>query len=268
MGAWKGADDMEFHEKLMQLRKAKGWSQEELGERLDVTRQTVSKWELGSTTPEMGKLLELSHLFGISIDELTGNEDFIRKEEASSAETPRRRKLTYEYKSHRMVGRLPLVHIHVGLRPCVAKGVFAIGNVAVGICSLGLVSAGILTLGIAAAGLLAFGAFAAGIVSFGGISAGLLAFGGIALGLIAVGGLAAGVYSLGGLATASQIAFGGYANAPIAIGDMAEGRNSFCITEEAVDYEDVEAAIAEECPGTPDAIRQILKALLDERWEY
>lgn len=38
---------MEFSEKLMELRKQKGWSQEELGNRLNVTRQTVSKWELG-----------------------------------------------------------------------------------------------------------------------------------------------------------------------------------------------------------------------------
>ena len=61
---------MTFSEKLMQLRRQKGWSQEELGEKLDVTRQTVSKWELGSTTPEMEKLIAMSELFGISIDEL------------------------------------------------------------------------------------------------------------------------------------------------------------------------------------------------------
>lgn len=50
---------MQFHEKLMQLRKERGWSQETLAEHLGVTRQTVSKWELGTTTPEMGKLLEM-----------------------------------------------------------------------------------------------------------------------------------------------------------------------------------------------------------------
>ena len=52
------------------LRKNKGLSQEELGNKLNVARQTVSKWELGETTPEMDKLEELSDLFEISIDEL------------------------------------------------------------------------------------------------------------------------------------------------------------------------------------------------------
>ena len=48
---------MKFNEKLIKLRKEQGLSQEELGEKLNVTRQTVSKWELGETTPEMSKLL-------------------------------------------------------------------------------------------------------------------------------------------------------------------------------------------------------------------
>lgn len=61
---------MKFNEKLIQLRKSSGFSQEELGHKLNVTRQTVSKWELGNTTPEMEKLIELSDLFNISIDEL------------------------------------------------------------------------------------------------------------------------------------------------------------------------------------------------------
>ena len=61
---------MNFNEKLIELRKKQGLSQEELGYKLNVTRQTVSKWELGQTTPEMDKLVELSKLFNISIDEL------------------------------------------------------------------------------------------------------------------------------------------------------------------------------------------------------
>ena len=63
---------MTFHEQLITLRKQKGLSQEQLGERLGVTRQTISKWELGITTPEMDKLIQLSDLFQISIDELVG----------------------------------------------------------------------------------------------------------------------------------------------------------------------------------------------------
>ena len=44
---------MTFGERLMSLRRARGLSQEALGDMLDVTRQTVSKWELGQTTPEL-----------------------------------------------------------------------------------------------------------------------------------------------------------------------------------------------------------------------
>ena len=61
---------MKFNEKLIKLRKASGLSQEELADKLNVARQTVSKWELGETTPEMNKLIELSDLFDVSIDEM------------------------------------------------------------------------------------------------------------------------------------------------------------------------------------------------------
>lgn len=61
---------MEFNNKLYELRKKKGLSQEELAGKLNVSRQTVSKWELGDSTPDMEKLIALSDLFEISIDEL------------------------------------------------------------------------------------------------------------------------------------------------------------------------------------------------------
>ncbi|MBQ3139209.1 MAG: helix-turn-helix transcriptional regulator [Ruminococcus sp.] len=61
---------MEFNNKLYELRKQKGFSQEELANRLNVSRQTVSKWEVGDSTPDMEKLVAISDLFGISLDEL------------------------------------------------------------------------------------------------------------------------------------------------------------------------------------------------------
>ena len=61
---------MEFNNKLYELRKQKGLSQEELANRLNVSRQTVSKWEVGESTPDMEKLVAMSDLFGISLDEL------------------------------------------------------------------------------------------------------------------------------------------------------------------------------------------------------
>lgn len=68
---------MLFNERLIELRKKEGLSQEELGEKLNVTRQTVSKWELGQTTPEMEKLVEISKLFNVSIDELVKNNETV-----------------------------------------------------------------------------------------------------------------------------------------------------------------------------------------------
>ena len=70
---------MKFEEKLIKLRKEKLLSQEELGEKLDVTRQTISKWELGQSKPDMEKLKEISTLFNISIEELTNDEIDISK---------------------------------------------------------------------------------------------------------------------------------------------------------------------------------------------
>ena len=73
---------MEFNNKLYELRKQKGLSQEELASRLNVSRQTVSKWEVGESTPDMEKLVAISELFDISLDELVLNK-VEKKEEAS-----------------------------------------------------------------------------------------------------------------------------------------------------------------------------------------
>lgn len=61
---------MAFNNKLYFLRKQKGLSQDELGGKLNVSRQTISKWELGETTPELEKLIALGDFFEISLDEL------------------------------------------------------------------------------------------------------------------------------------------------------------------------------------------------------
>ena len=70
---------MNFSEKLTNLRKQKGLSQEELGEKLNVTRQTISKWELGQTSPDMAKLTEIANFFGVSVDDLTNEEKEIKE---------------------------------------------------------------------------------------------------------------------------------------------------------------------------------------------
>jgi transcriptional regulator with XRE-family HTH domain len=66
----KEVHNMTLGEKIQQLRKASGISQEQLAEQLDVSRQSVSKWELDDAVPEIGKIVMLSELFSISTDEL------------------------------------------------------------------------------------------------------------------------------------------------------------------------------------------------------
>lgn len=65
---------MKFSEKLQTLRKEKNMSQEKLADMLDVSRQSVSKWESGQTYPEMDKLIELSKIFKCTLDDLTNDE--------------------------------------------------------------------------------------------------------------------------------------------------------------------------------------------------
>ena len=95
---------MDFNEKLICLRKQKGLSQEQLGDAIGVTRQTVSKWELGETSPDMDKLVALSELFGTSIDEIVGKEN--RGVETGALCMMVRRR-NYEYKSNIKIFGIP-----------------------------------------------------------------------------------------------------------------------------------------------------------------
>ena len=61
---------MKFNEKLTIHRKKNGLSQEDLADKLGVSRQAISRWELGSTMPDATNLLQLSDLFGVSVDYL------------------------------------------------------------------------------------------------------------------------------------------------------------------------------------------------------
>lgn len=61
-------------DKIIALRKAKGWSQEELAERLDVTRQSVSKWEGAQSAPDLERIVRMSELFGVCTDYLLKDE--------------------------------------------------------------------------------------------------------------------------------------------------------------------------------------------------
>ncbi|MCR5825962.1 MAG: helix-turn-helix domain-containing protein [Oscillospiraceae bacterium] len=72
---------MKLKEKLTQLRKEKGWSQLELAERLNVSRQAVSRWENGLAIPSTDKLKQLSTLYGVSLDSLLSDSEEMKPPE-------------------------------------------------------------------------------------------------------------------------------------------------------------------------------------------
>ena len=61
---------MKLADKLFELRKEKGWSQEKLAEQINVSRQSISKWESGQALPELEKIVELSKIFQVTTDYL------------------------------------------------------------------------------------------------------------------------------------------------------------------------------------------------------
>ena len=223
---------MNFAEHLMTLRKQRGWSQEELGDQIGVTRQTVSKWEMGQSTPELEKLMELARLFDMSIDRLVGMERGEVK--GDPWETPRPARFNgvlYEYISPIKVFGLPLIHIRWGIGPRLAKGIIAIGDCAVGVvaiggCSLGLISFGGVALGL----LLALGGVGLGLFALGGLAVGGFAVGGCAIGqwLAAGGGAFSNYLAIGGGAWSKGLAIGGSASGHIAVGvNQADGMFTF-----------------------------------------
>lgn len=66
---------MTFGEKLQKLRKAKGWTQEELAAQISISRQALSKWEQGAVIPDTENVLQISKIFGVSTDYLL-NDDY------------------------------------------------------------------------------------------------------------------------------------------------------------------------------------------------
>ena len=80
--------------KIMNERKRNGWSQEELAEKLSVSRQSVSKWESAQAAPDLQKILMMAELFGVTTDYLLkddmGEEEYISTPDVPAIETARR----------------------------------------------------------------------------------------------------------------------------------------------------------------------------------
>lgn len=147
-------------EKIAKQRKELNYTQEQLGEILGVSRQSISKWESDIAYPETDKLVKMGKLFDCSMDyllndEITDKTGVQTKEAVSVVEQIRNafKKQCRERKSEKMLCGMPLYHFGrdargffaIGVK---AKGVFAIGFRATGVVSLGLLSIGILSIGL------------------------------------------------------------------------------------------------------------------------
>lgn len=69
---------MNLGNKIYELRKKNGLSQEQVAEKVGVTRQTISKWELGETFPDINQAKALSEIFNVSLDLLVGNDETVK----------------------------------------------------------------------------------------------------------------------------------------------------------------------------------------------
>ena len=65
---------MKLPDKIIQLRKSNGWSQEDLAEKLNISRQAISRWESATAQPDAANILHLSRLFGVTTDYLLNDE--------------------------------------------------------------------------------------------------------------------------------------------------------------------------------------------------
>lgn len=83
-------------DKITQLRKKCGWSQEELADKVGVSRQSVSKWEAAQTVPDLEKILLLSKLFGVSTDYLLKDELELEERLETDAEPSDLRRVSME----------------------------------------------------------------------------------------------------------------------------------------------------------------------------
>lgn len=77
---------MEFNQKLKEQRTGHNLSQEQLAEKLHIARQSISKWERGEAYPSIGMLLQLSDLFGVTVDELLRGDERLKKEIVKGSE--------------------------------------------------------------------------------------------------------------------------------------------------------------------------------------
>ena len=261
---------MEFRERLYQLRKGWGISQEELANAVGVSRQAVQKWEAGASTPDLNNLSALAGYFSVTLDYLVRGVEPEAPQAAPAERTVIHNYFTpyhYEYRSKCTLLGLPLVHIHLGYGLRRARGIIAIGNVATGLVAIGGFSAGLLSIGGLGIGLLTLAGLAAGGLAVGGVAFGLLAaLGGGAFSLgAALGGCAVSRFVAVGGAAVGQYAGGAAAfGSLLAIGQDAESARGLAFTLDQLDALHLSPAelLSWLQAQAPEAPRWVLRLLL------
>ncbi|MBQ2735020.1 MAG: helix-turn-helix transcriptional regulator [Clostridia bacterium] len=251
--------------KLSTLRREAGYTQEQLAEMLDVSRQAVSKWESDLAYPETEKLIKLGELYGCSMDYLL-KDDVQNKNGTTPSESPSPalsfKHWHFEWKSKQTVAGLPLCHVNLGLGQS-AKGIVAVGLASKGVLSLGIFSMGAVSFGVFSLGILALGAFSLGLLAAGALAAGLLAFGGVCLGIIAVGGVAMGCFAAGGCAVGKYLAVGDYAFGDIALGVTRMNAYRFGVAPfDKLDLEKAAKLLDQTVPWWLDWAKNMIKPFL------
>lgn len=79
---------MTLGENIARLRTQKDWSQGDLADALGISRQSISKWETDTSIPELEKLIKLSELFGVTLDQLVRGEDAPETESVPASSAP------------------------------------------------------------------------------------------------------------------------------------------------------------------------------------
>lgn len=90
-------DQVEVGRKLRELRMQRNYTQIDIAEKLNVSRQAVSRWETGSSCPETDKLILLGELYGVSVDELLGRKKKELRQGESKESSPQKKGINWEY---------------------------------------------------------------------------------------------------------------------------------------------------------------------------
>lgn len=105
---------MNLSKKIYELRKASGMSQEQLAEKINVSRQSISKWESGESSPEIERLIELSNVFDVSTDYLLKSSEVdeltIRTERLEKGQNDLKSKVQQEYLKNARILNVALVY--------------------------------------------------------------------------------------------------------------------------------------------------------------